>query len=205
MSSRPFLLGLTGSMAMGKSTTAAMFRAEGIPVWDADEAVSRIYRPNGAGAERLAKAFGTGVLREDGSVDRSALRRRMVSDPDFLVELELIVHPLVENDRELFVLTMTNEGSELVVLDIPLLFEKGLDERVDAVVVVTAPADEQKRRVLARGKITEAEFDAMFARQMPDRAKRQRADFVIHSTSCENARSGVKKIIANIKSRRIQS
>ncbi len=147
---RPFRLGLTGGIGMGKSTTAAMFAAAGVPVWDADAAVARLYAPGGAGAEALGRAF-PGVLAADGSVDRGALKARIAADPGTLDRLNALVHPLVEADRSAF---LARAAADVVLLDIPLLFETGAEAGCDAVAVVTAPAAVQRARVLARGTMS---------------------------------------------------
>ena len=191
-----FLLGLTGSIAMGKSTTAAMFAEEGIPLWDADEAVARLYSAGGAAALRIGEVFGAGVLGRDGSVSRSELWMRIKNEPEFLAKLEEIVHPLVDEDRRSFIRCAKAKGAKLAVLDIPLLFEKGLEDLVDAVVVVTASEAEQRRRALARPEMSEKELDTVLARQVPDAEKRRRADFVIATLSLEDARAGVKEVLS---------
>lgn len=169
------VLGLTGSIGMGKSTTAQLFRDAGVPVHDSDEAVHRLYR--GAAVPLVEAAFpGTAV---NGVVDRERLSREVVGKPDAIARLEKIVHPLVRADADAFVARYRAAGVSLVALDIPLLFEtKGMN-RVDKIVVVSAPADVQRERVLARPGMTPAKFEAILARQTPDAEKRRRADFVI--------------------------
>ena len=187
------LLGLTGSVGMGKSTTAAMFAARGVPVFDSDAAVHRLYR-NEAVAP-LEAAF-TGVIR-DGTVDREALGRRVIGDPAAMKRLEAIVHPLVRAERERFVAAAREAGTPLVVLDVPLLYETGGDGEVDAVALVSAPLAVQKARVLARPGMTEARFAAILARQMPDVEKRRRARFVIETADgLEKAERQVEAVIA---------
>ena len=171
------ILGLTGSIGMGKSSTAAMFEAAGLPVYDADAAVHAIYEPGGAAVAPLSERFGD--ILKDGGVDRAALRAKVVNDPDAMKDLEAIVHPLVGQSQLNFRKQAIESGAKIAVLDIPLLFETGGDQRCDYVAVVTAPADVQKARVLARGQMSEAEFEQIRTKQMSDQEKRARADFVI--------------------------
>jgi dephospho-CoA kinase len=187
------LLGLTGSVGMGKSTTAAMFSARGVPVFDSDAAVHRLYR--GEAVAPVEAAF-TGVIRGD-AIDREALSRRVIGDPTAMKRLETIVHPLVRAERERFVVAAREAGARLVVLDVPLLYETGSDGEVDAVVLVSAPLAVQKARVLARPGMTAARFAAILARQMPDAAKRRRARFVIETgDGLEAAERQVEAVIA---------
>ena len=187
------LLGLTGSVGMGKSTTAAMFSARGVPVFDSDAAVHRLYR--GEAVAPVEAAF-TGVIRGD-AIDREALSRRVIGDPAAMKRLETIVHPLVRAERERFVVAAREAGARLVVLDVPLLYETGSDGEVDAVVLVSAPLAVQKARVLARPGMTAARFAAILARQMPDAAKRRRARFVIETgDGLEAAERQVEAVIA---------
>lgn len=192
-----FRLGLTGSIGMGKSTTAAMFRAEGIPVWDADAAVHRLYAPGGAAVGPL------GVLRpqavRDRGIDRARLKDWIAEEPEALARIEAVVHPLVAADRAAF---LDQTQADIVVLDIPLLFEKGTEAEMDAVLLVTAPPDVQRARVLARPGMTEAQFEAIVARQMPDRDKRELADHVIETLSEAAAREGVRALIGYIRGKR---
>ncbi len=185
-------LGLTGSIGMGKTTTAAMFARRGVPVWDADAAVHRLYGPGGAAAGPLRAAF-PGAVRA-GVVDRDALRRAVTGDAAALRRLEAIVHPLVAEDRAAFL--RANAGAPVVLLDIPLLFETGAE--VDRSVVVTAPAEVQRARVLDRGKMTPEELDAILARQMPDADKRARADYIIETTGLAEAEAQVDAILADL-------
>lgn len=195
--SRPFLLGLTGSIGMGKSTTAAMFADEGIPVWDADAAVHRLYAPGGAGAAAIA------VLRPDavagGAVDRARLKAWIAADPTALGRIEAVIHPLVAADRAAFVDRAAESGQPLVLLDIPLLFETGAETLLDATLVVTAPARVQRERVLSRPGMTEAQLTAILARQMPDAEKRARATHVVETLTLEQTRAAVRKLIAEIR------
>jgi dephospho-CoA kinase len=169
------IIGLTGSIGMGKSTTAAMFRAKGVPVHDADAAVHRLYRSEAvAEIERTFPGVTAG-----GVVDRAKLAERVAGDDGALARLEALVHPLVRSSEEGFLVRSREAGRRLVLLDIPLLFETGGQGRVDAVVVVTADAETQRRRVLARPGMTAARFEALLARQTPDIEKRRRAHFVV--------------------------
>jgi dephospho-CoA kinase len=194
---RPFRLGLTGSIGMGKSTVGRLFAAEGVPVWDADAAVHRLYAPGGAAVAPVAAAF-PGALRA-GGIDRDALKPALAADPAALSRLEAIVHPLVAADRARFLDEMARQGAPLVVLDIPLLYETGAEAGMDAVLVVTAPAEVQRARVLARPGMTVAQFDAILARQMPDAEKRARADHVIESVTMDETRAAVHRLVATLK------
>ncbi len=173
-----FVLGLTGSIGMGKSTTAAMFRAVGIKVHDSDAAVHALY--SGAAAHLVEAAF-PGTVRA-GSVDREPLARCVVGDPAAMARLEAIVHPLVRADRAAFLTEARAAGERLVVVDIPLLFETGAEREVDAVLLVTASELVQKERIAARPGMTEAKLAAIMAKQMPDSDKRKRADFIIDTS-----------------------
>lgn len=192
-----FRLGLTGSIGMGKSATAALFGAERIPVWDADAAVHRLYAPGGAAVGPLG-ALRPQAVRDSG-IDRESLKAWIAQEPDALARIEAVVHPLVAADRAAFLNAST---SDIVVLDIPLLFEKGTEAEMDAVLVVTAPPDVQRARVLARPGMTTAQFEAILARQMPDREKRARADHIIETLSEESARACVRALIAHIRGKR---
>lgn len=171
------ILGLTGSIGMGKTATAAMFSAADLPVYDADAAVHALYEKGGAAVGPLSERFGD-ILKE-GAVDRAALRAKVVDDPDAMKDLERIVHPLVGQSQLNFRQQALESESKIAVLDIPLLYETGGDQRCDYVAVVTAPADVQKARVLARGEMSEEQFEQIRAKQMSDADKRARADFVI--------------------------
>lgn len=190
-----FRLGLTGSIGMGKSTTAAMFADEGIPVWDADATVHRLYAPGEAAALAIGRMFPE-VMTPEGGVDRTALRRLIIADPTVLDRLNATVHPLVAADRAAFL--EDRAAAEIVLLDIPLLFETGLERECDAVAVVSVPPEVQRERVLARG-MAEADFALILSRQMPDADKRARADFVIPTTSLEAARAAVKDVLAALR------
>ncbi len=189
---QPYRLGLTGSIGMGKSTTAGFFRDMGVPVWDADAAVHRLYGKDGAGVGPVA-ALCPEALR-DGAIDRAELKRWIAHDPTALAALESVVHPLVAQDREAFVASVSGP---LVVLDIPLLFEVGA--QVDGVLVVTAPENVQRARVLDRPDMNEAQLDAILARQMPDAEKRARADFVIETTDMDSTRAAVQKLVRRLE------
>jgi dephospho-CoA kinase len=186
-----FVIGLTGSIAMGKSTTARLFAEEGVPVHDADATVHRLYEGEAVGP--IEAAF-PGVTKA-GKVDRAALGQRVAGDQPALRRLEQIVHPLVRAGEVEFLKEAEASGAPTVVLDIPLLFETGGDRRVDAVVVVSAPAEIQRARLIARG-IEMERLEALLARQMPDAEKRQRADFVVDSSQgIEHARTQVRQIL----------
>ena len=191
-------VGLTGSIGMGKSTTAAMFAAEGVPVYDADAEVHALYAKGGAAVEPLGAAFPGVVV--DGAVDRARLSHLVVGKPDELKKLETIVHPLVGESRVGFFQKAVAEGADIVILDIPLLFETGGEKRMDAVVVVSAPADLQRQRVMARPGMDEAKLDAILARQMADAEKRARAHFVIDTgQGLDHARIQVRDVLARLR------
>ena len=192
------LIGLTGSIGMGKSTTAAMFREAGIPVYDADAAVHDLYDEGGAAVGPVGEAF-PGVVK-DGKVDREALRQAVLGKPDELKRLNAIVHPLVGRDRSEFFEQATEAGADMVVLDIPLLFETGGHANMDVVVVASAPADLQRERVLARPGMSPERLDAILAQQMADAEKRARAHFVVDtSNGLDPARAQVAEIIAAMR------
>jgi dephospho-CoA kinase len=190
-----FVIGLTGSLGMGKSTTARFFAEEGIPVHDADAVVHRLYAGE-AGAAIEAAFPGTTA---DGKVDHNKLAARVLDDPAALNKLESIMHPLVQAAEQQLLAQAETRGEKVAVLDIPLLFETGADRRVDAVVVVSAPAETQRARVLARPEMTGDKLEAILARQMPDAEKRCRADFVVDtSRGLEAARAQVRAILEGV-------
>ncbi|MEM9047705.1 MAG: dephospho-CoA kinase [Pseudomonadota bacterium] len=192
------VLGLTGSIGMGKSTTAGFFRDAGIPVWDADAAVHRLYARGGAGVAAIGGLIPDAVI--DGAVDRSRLRGAIVKNAALLARVEALIHPLVAQDRAAFLERERAAGAALVLCDIPLLFEVGGAAGVDKIVVVTAPPDVQRARVLARPGMTDADLDAILARQMPDAEKRRKADFIIDTANgCGSAREAVAALIARLR------
>lgn len=190
---RAFVLGLTGSIGMGKTTTAGLFAAEGVPVWDADAAVHRLYGPGGQAVAAVG-ALWPDVI-QDGAVSRPRLRDRIAADPGALDRLQAVVHPLVAADRAAF---LRAAAAPVVLLDVPLLFESGAADLCDAVVVVTAPPDVQRARVLARGGMDAAALDLFLSRQMPDAEKRARARWVIETRDIASARTSVQQILAEI-------
>ena len=193
-------LGLTGSKGMGKSTTASMFSARGVPVYDADAAVHQVYAPGGAAVKAVSEAF-PDVLDAQGGIDRSKLRERVVGDSEAMKRLEQIIHPIVSGLQVSFLEKTASQGAEIIVLDVPLLYETGGDKRVDYVVVVTAPEDVQRERVLARGQLTPAQLGEILTRQLPDKEKRQRADFVIDtSLGLEYAEAQVDAVLRTLRS-----
>ena len=190
------VLGLTGSIGTGKSTTAGMFRELGVPVHDADATVHTLYQGEAVGP--VGAAFPAAI--KGGIVDRKALAAELAALPAGFSRLEAIIHPLVRQKEADFLWRQRAAGSSLVVLDIPLLFETGADERVDKVLVVTCEPELQRQRVLARPGMTEEKFAMLMARQMPDAEKRQRADFVVKTdNSLEDARKQVKLIVDILK------
>ncbi len=192
------VLGLTGSIGMGKSTTAQMFADEGLPAWDADATVHRLYQP-GQPAALAVKSLFPSAIDPDGSVNRATLRALIQADKTVLDRLNAAVHPLVAADRAAFI--EAHQTAEILLLDVPLLYEIGLDTACDAVAVVSAPPEIQRQRVLDRGAMTEAEFQIILARQLPDVEKRARADYIIPTTSLEAARRAVKDVLADIRRR----
>lgn len=194
------VIGLTGSVGMGKSATAAMFAEAGAPVYDADAEVRRLYAKGGAAVARVEAAFPGVVV--DGAVDRSRLGERVLGDPDALARLNAIVWPLMGEARAEFFRQARASGAEVAVLDIPLLLESGGERNVDKVVVVSAPAELQRQRVLARPGMTVAKFEAILGAQMADADKRARADFVIDtSQDFDHARRQVRQILDALRAR----
>ncbi|OYX02054.1 MAG: dephospho-CoA kinase [Caulobacter vibrioides] len=195
------ILGLTGSIGMGKSTTSKMFQDEGVPVYDADAAVHALYATGGAAVGPVEAAFPGVVV--NGAIDRAKLSAEVVGNSEALTKLEAIVHPLVGAHRIGFFEQAKAEGHEIVVLDIPLLFETGGEKRVDKVVVVSAPADVQRARVLARPEMTPEKFEAILARQTPDAEKRARADFIIDTgQGLDHARQQVRDLLTLLRTAR---
>lgn len=189
-----FRLGLTGSIGMGKSTTAQMFRDLGHPVWDADQAVHRLYAPGGLAVAPVAAAFPAALAQ--GGIDRGALRTALAADPAALARLEGIVHPLVARDRQDFL--ARHVGAPLVVLDIPLLFESAHPPDLDGIAVVSTDPATQAARVLARPGMTRDTLAMILARQMPDADKRARADWIIPTDSLDGARAAVARIVNEV-------
>ena len=189
-----FRLGLTGSIGMGKSTTAALFAAEGIPVWDADAAVHRLYAVDGAAVAPVAALCPAALINS--AIDRPTLRYWITTTPDALLRLEATVHPLVATDRNAF---LGATDADLILLDIPLLFENGTDTQIDATLLVTAPAELQSRRVLARPGMTPQQFALILARQMPDAEKRARATHIVETLSLPQTRAYVQALIAHLR------
>jgi dephospho-CoA kinase len=191
-----FILGLTGSLAMGKSATAQMFVDEGVPLHDADAVVHRLY--DGEATPQIEAAFpGT---TKDGKVDRVKLGQRVLGDPAVIKRLEGIVHPMVAAASAKFLAEAAACGAPVAVLDVPLLFETGGDQRCDAVVVVSAPAESQRKRALERPGMTEDKLAAILGKQMPDEEKRRRADFVVDtSQGFDHARAQVRDILKRVR------
>ena len=189
-----FKLGLTGSIGMGKSTTAQMFAEFGIPVWDADAAVHKLYSAGGAAVPAIQELYPEAV--EHGEVSRPALKRLIQSNENVLGELEGIVHPLVAVDRQNFIET---SDSDIVLLDIPLLFETNGDKRMDAVACVNIDAETQRERVLQRGTMTEEQFEQILNKQFPNDVKCSQSDFVIQTDNLDHAKEQVAHIIKLIR------
>ena len=195
-----FRLGLTGSIGMGKSTTAQMFVDAGCALWDADAAVHRLYDVGGAAVAPMQSAFPDAV--QNGAVSRAALKAMISDNPTVLSRIEQIVHPLVAADRLAF---SAGTETDIAVFDIPLLFENATEATLDAVVCVTAPMEAQRQRVMDRGTMSKAQFDAIRAKQMPDAEKRARADYVIETDTLEHARDQVDAVIKDIRENRIHA
>jgi len=191
-------IGLTGSIGMGKSTTAAMFREAGVPVYDADYEMGRLYLKGGAAVAPLEAAF-PGVTR-DGAVNREELRKRVLGDEAAMGRLNAITHPLLQGHRSGFFAQALAAGADMVVLDIPLIFETGAEKNMDAVIVVSAPPEVQRERVLARDGMTDERLDFILSRQTPDAEKRAKAHFIVDtSRGLEAAREQVVAIIATLR------
>ena len=190
----PFRLGLTGSIGMGKSTTGGFMSEQGVPVWDADAAVHRLYAAQGAATAALTPHFPEAIAPH--GIDRTVLKARIARDPAALATLEAVVHPLVASDRADFLAAAT---ADIVVFDIPLLFEKGTETDMDATLLVTAPAAVQRARVLGRPGMTEQQFELLLARQMPDAQKRSLATHIVETLSLDATRAYVTALIAHIR------
>jgi len=189
-----FRLGLTGSIGMGKSTTAGFFRDLGCDVWDADAAVHRLYAKGGAAVDPISQVFPQAVV--DGSVSRDMLRDALMANPTLFPQLEKIIHPLVAQDRFEFIQSAT---TDIVVLDIPLLFETGANQAMDAVACVSVSAEEQKRRVMERGTMNEAAFEKILERQWPNDEKVAQSDYVIKTDTIDGAKQHVIEIVTKIR------
>jgi dephospho-CoA kinase len=192
---KPYRLGLTGSIGMGKSTTAGIFADLGIPVWDADATVHRLYGPSGSAALAIAQHYPS-AMTLDGAVSRDILKSLIRNDPKVLDHLTSIVHPLVAADRAEFIAQST---SDIVILDIPLLYETGAQADCDAVLVVTAPEPLQRARIAARGQMSDADLAAIIARQMPDAEKRSRASHIVETLSIPIVRAYAVALLAHIR------
>ena len=189
-----YLIGLTGSIGMGKSTTAKLFADEGCAVWDADAAVHRLYSKGGAAVAPMQATFPDAII--DGAVSRPALKTAIAKNPAALKTIEQIVHPLVAQDRQAFIATTT---ADIVVLDIPLLFEGSGQKMVDITVCVSVDPETQRVRVMDRGTMTQAQFEMIKAKQMPDADKRALADHVIITDTLDHAREQVRAIVSEIR------
>lgn len=193
-------VGLTGSIGMGKSTVLSMFAGEGAATWNADDAVHRLYAKGGAGTKMVATRFPAAIAGD--AVDRAVLSALVIDEPSALADLEMLIHPLVSADRARFLDDAARAGVDIAVLDIPLLFEKGLEKYFDAVVVVSAPADIQRARVMARTGMSERKFRAILMKQTPDAEKRRRADYVVNTgASIESTRKEVRAVMRDLRTR----
>ena len=188
-----YVLGLTGSIGMGKSMTAQMFANHGVPIWDADAVVQKLYVTGGIGATLIAQYYPEAI--EDGAVSRSKLRKLIEVNPNVLDKIQTLIHPLVAADRGAFLMNAT---AKVILLDIPLLFEMGTDVLCDSIIVVSVPAHIQKNRVLARDEMTEIDFKLLLERQLPDAQKRSKARWVISTLTLDGAQSHVKDILTEI-------
>ncbi len=199
-----FVLGLTGSIGMGKSTASAMLRRLGLPVQEADAVVHALYAPGGAAVGPIAAAF-PGVTDAAGGIDRAKLSGRVIGDKQALARLERIVHPLVGEARDEFLRAAARRGAPIAVLDIPLMFEAGLDRFCDAVIVVTAPRFVQEARVMARPGMTRDKLARLMASQMPDAEKRRRADFVVPTGAGRRfTLNRIRKIVEDVRAGRVE-
>ena len=194
---KPFVLGLTGSIGMGKSTTAEMFADAGIPVWDADATVHQLYKGDTPAVRQIADMLPDAV--ENQAVNRETLKAFIAKDQSILKKLEAIVQPLIAASRTDFI---SNATSDIVVIDHPLLLESRSDAYCDAVLVVTVDAETQQNRVLERGTMDQATLDIILAKQMPDTEKRKRADYIVETTTLDAARAQVKTVIEQIRDKR---
>ena len=198
---RPLHVGLTGSIGMGKSETAKMFAQLGVPVYDADAVVHRLYRAGGAAVAPIAAAF-PGTVK-DGAVDREALAKQITGNHQATERLQSIVYPLMADERQKFLSDAEKSGADVIVFDIPLLFETGGEKNMDAIVVVSAPSHIQRERVLARPGMTQEKFDHLHSRQMPDAEKRAKAHFVVVTDKgLAQALDQVKMILTMLRERR---
>lgn len=189
-----FLLGLTGSIGMGKSTTAGFFKDAGCDVWDADAAVHRLYAKKGAAVAPLSNLFPKALI--EGAISRQVLKHELQKNPDLIGQLEAIVHPLVAQDRQTFI---DSAQSDILVFDIPLLFETGADAHMNAVICVTIDEEEQKKRVLERGTMNEEMFEQIKSRQWSNFQKCEKADFVILTDTLDHVHAQVDNILANLR------
>ena len=189
-----FLLGLTGSIGMGKSTTAGFFKDAGCDVWDADAAVHRLYEKQGAAVAPLSNLFPKALI--EGAISRQVLKHELQKNPDLIAQLEAIVHPLVAQDQQTFI---GSAQSDILVFDIPLLFETGADAHMNAVICVTIDEEEQKKRVLERGTMNEEMFERIKSRQWSNSQKCEKADFVILTDTLEHVHAQVENILAKLK------
>ena len=192
------VLGITGSIGMGKSTVSRMFEQSGVPVWEADREVKKLYRAGGEAVEPLREAFGDDILGPDG-IEKEKLKEKILDRHDQKKKLEEIVHPLVRKKMEDFKAQCINQKHKLAALEIPLLLESGLQDKVDYVVVVSAPEEFQEKRVMERKGMTREWFQKIKSWQLSDAEKQQRADFVIISVGLKQTRLQVKEVIAKIK------
>lgn len=193
------MIGLTGSIGMGKTTTAQMFKSAGVPVWDADSTVHRLYSTDANAINAIAKICPDAT--KTGVVDREVLKDWIKATPTALRQIEQIIHPLVAQDRQTFLET---NPAQIVVLDVPLLYETGLNKSVDVVVVVSTSPEIQRARVLSRPNMNTAQFETILAKQTPDADKRAGADFVIDTTSLDAAQAGVQTLLATLRAAKTQ-
>ncbi|MEE9427400.1 MAG: dephospho-CoA kinase [Paracoccaceae bacterium] len=190
----PYVIGLTGSIGMGKTTTAGMFAEQGIPVWDADVAVARLYSNGGKAVQAISDLYPGAIV--NGAVEKERLREWIAQDKSALAKIESAVHPLVAADRQNF---LEHTDADIVVLDIPLLFETGAHQTVDLVAVVSTTLDEQRSRVLARPNMTQKQFELLLSKQIPDAIKRSKADYIISTDTLVGARIAVQNLIVDIR------